>query len=82
MLTCFAFELGSPTLKHILQVLIKRYIDKKAALEKICKCKFMKFSMARNFRKMFSEQLSVFLNSRREGTSFYFTYAIHKIQTF
>ena len=44
--------------------------------------RLMKFSMARNFYKMFFEQPSVFLNSRREGTCFYFTYTRHKIQTF
>ena len=39
----------------------------------------MKFSRIRNFRTMFLEQPSVFLTSQREGTSFYFTYARHKI---
>ena len=61
MLTCFAFQLGSPTLKHILQVLIKRYIDKKAALEKICKCKFMNFPWPETSGRCFQNNCPCFL---------------------
>ena len=42
----------------------------------------MKFSRTKKFHTMFLEKPSVFLDSQREGTSFYFTYAWHQIQTF
>ena len=42
----------------------------------------MKFSRTRNFRTMFLEQPFVFRYYQREVTSFYFSYARHKIQTF
>ena len=78
----FAFHFGSPILKCILEVLIKRYIDKKAFRENICtypcdNCQklpqdvfqttvgvssvYIPMTIARNFREMWLEKLSVFL---------------------
>ena len=40
ILTGFAFQFVSPTLKYILQALTKRYIDKNAAPDEICTCRY------------------------------------------
>ena len=40
ILTGFAFQFVSPTLKYVLEALTKRYIDKNAAPDEICTCRY------------------------------------------
>ena len=80
-----------PQLKYILRVLTKRFIVKKAAhnpvkylqrtnrkINLLC----MAYCPSKIFFKDQKRTYVVFLNSQGEGTSFYFTYAKHKIQIF